>query len=52
MIGANRIIRGQAITSPFGNPSVPEDAEVELRREIVARAIEMLETDVAPRTIW
>jgi glycine/betaine/sarcosine/D-proline reductase family selenoprotein B len=45
MIGANRIVRGPAITHPFGL----EEAE---RREIVERALEMLEADVEPNTVW
>jgi glycine/betaine/sarcosine/D-proline reductase family selenoprotein B len=45
MIGANRIVRGPAITHPFG---LDEDE----RRRIVERALEMLETDVEPNTVW
>ena len=45
MIGANRIVRGPAITHPFGM----DEAE---RRRIVERALELLETDVKPNTVW
>jgi glycine/betaine/sarcosine/D-proline reductase family selenoprotein B len=45
MIGANRIVRGPAITHPFGLE--PAD-----RRRIVERALELLETDVEPNTVW
>ena len=45
MVGANRIVRGPAITHPCGL----EPAE---RRRIVERALEMLETDVEPATVW
>jgi betaine reductase len=45
MIGANRMVRGPAITHPFGL----ERAE---RRRIVERALELLETDVEPNTVW
>jgi glycine/betaine/sarcosine/D-proline reductase family selenoprotein B len=45
MIGANRIVRGPAITHPFG---LDEDD----RRRIVERALVMLETDVEPNTVW
>lgn len=45
MIGANRIVRGPAITHPFG---LDEDE----RRRIVERALHMLETDVEPTTVW
>lgn len=52
MVGANRILRGQAITAPFGDPTLSSAAELALRRRIVERALEMLETDVEPTTIW
>jgi glycine/betaine/sarcosine/D-proline reductase family selenoprotein B len=45
MIGANRIVRGPAITHPFGL----DETE---RRRIVERAFEMLETEVEANTIW
>jgi glycine/betaine/sarcosine/D-proline reductase family selenoprotein B len=45
MIGANRIVHGPAITHPFGL----EEPE---RRRIVERALEMLESNVEPTTVW
>ncbi len=45
MIGANRIVRGPAITHPFG---LDEDE----RGRIVERALAMLEADVEPNTVW
>jgi glycine/betaine/sarcosine/D-proline reductase family selenoprotein B len=45
MIGANRIVRGPAITHPFGL----DESE---RRRIVERALAMLEADVEPNTVW
>jgi glycine/betaine/sarcosine/D-proline reductase family selenoprotein B len=45
MIGANRIVRGPAITHPFGL----DEAE---RRRIVERALDLLQTDVEPNTVW
>lgn len=52
MIGANRVIRGVAITSPLGDPELDPDAEAELRRTIVERSLALLETDVEPGTVW
>ncbi len=52
MIGANRILRGQAITAPFGDPTLSPAAELALRRRIVERALDMLEADVETTTIW
>ena len=45
MIGANRIVRGPAITHPFG-------LDAGERRRIVERALELLEKDVEPNTVW
>jgi glycine/betaine/sarcosine/D-proline reductase family selenoprotein B len=45
MIGVNRILRGPAITHPFG---LNEDE----RRRIVERALDMLEAEVEPLTVW
>jgi glycine/betaine/sarcosine/D-proline reductase family selenoprotein B len=45
MIGANRIVRGPAITHPFGL----DEAQ---RRRIVECALEMLETPVEAPTVW
>ena len=52
MIGANRIVRGVAITSPFGAPERGATTELALRRAIVERALELLETEVEPGTVW
>ena len=45
MIGANRIVRGPAITHPFG-------LDAGERRRIVERALELLETEAEPNTVW
>jgi hypothetical protein len=51
MVGANRILRGVAITSPTGDPDAgPREAAV--RRALVERALAMLRSDVEPRTVW
>lgn len=52
MVGANRILRGVSITHPTGDPELSATDEAALRKRIVERAIEMLETDVGPRTVW
>lgn len=46
------MLRGHAITSPTGDPSLAAGDEAELRRRIVERALEMLSTDVGPSTVW
>ena len=52
MIGANRIVRGVAITSPFGDPARSPAGELALRRRLVEHALELLETEVEPSTVW
>jgi betaine reductase len=52
MVGANRVLRGVAITHPTGNPGLAVGEEQALRTRIVERALEMLGTDVDPRTVW
>jgi glycine reductase complex component B subunit gamma len=52
MVGANRVVRGVAITNPTGDPTVERADEVLVRRRIVERALEMVSTEVAPRTVW
>ena len=52
MVGANRTVRGIAVTNPAGEPALGADDELALRRRIVERALEMLATDVQPRTVW
>jgi betaine reductase len=45
MIGANRIVRGPAIPHPIG-------LATDERRRSGERALELLETDVEPTTVW
>jgi glycine reductase len=52
MVGANRILRGVAITNPAGDPSLAPRDERAMRLALVRRALEMLATDVEPRTVW
>ncbi len=52
MMGANRIVRGTAITHPVGDPTQNERDERAHRRRLVDRALTMLETAVEPRTLW
>ena len=52
MVGANRVVRGVAITYPTGDASLAAGDELALRVRILDRAVEMLATDVASRTVW
>lgn len=42
MVGGTRILRGHAITSPVGDPTVDIEVEEELRRKYMDKALEML----------
>ena len=52
MVGANRILRGVSITHPTGDPSLAVGDELAMRTTMLGRALEMLATDVEPRTVW
>ena len=52
MVGANRILRGVSITHPTGDPELSVGEELASRRRIVERAVQMLETEVEPKTVW
>jgi betaine reductase len=52
MVGANRVLRGVAITHPTGDPSLAVGDERAVRVRVIERALELLSTDVEPRTVW
>jgi betaine reductase len=45
-VGSNRLVRGKAITSVVGDPSLSRDEERRLRKHIVQTALEALRTPV------
>jgi len=51
-VGANRIVPTVAIPHPLGNPSLPKDEEYKLRRNLVARALKALQTEVHGQTVF
>ena len=52
MVGSNRIIRGTKIVNPLGNADLEPQDEKELRRAIVEKALEALQTDVKEQTLF
>jgi glycine reductase len=52
LVGANRVLRGVAITNPTGDPALARDEERALRVRIVRRALNMIATQVEPGTVW
>ncbi len=51
-VGANRIVPAVAIPHPLGNPDLSEKDEKSLRREIVEKALEALQTDITEQTVF
>jgi glycine reductase len=52
LVGANRVLRGVAITNPTGDPTLPLEDELATRVRLVRRALDMLATRVEPGTVW
>ncbi len=52
MMGVPRIIPGSSITCVLGNPEFPVSQEKALRRRIVSKALEALETPVKETTYF
>ena len=51
-VGANRIVPAIAIPHPLGNPALTHEEEKVLRRKIVEKALEALETPVDEQTVF
>ena len=51
-VGANRIVPAVAIPHPLRNPALTHEEEKALRRKIVERALEALETPVDEQTVF
>jgi glycine reductase complex component B subunit gamma len=52
MIGANRIVPAAGIIHPLGNAELSADEEKTLRRRIVAKALQALQTEVVQPTVF
>jgi glycine reductase len=51
-VGANRIVPAVAIPHPLGNPALPKEEEKALRRKIITKALEALQTDIQSQTVF
>ncbi len=51
-VGANRIVPAVAIPHPLGNPSLNRDDEKKLRRKLVEKALNALQTEVSGQTVF
>ena len=52
MVGSNRIIPGLGIIHPVGNADLDPKEEKRLRRAIVEKALEALQTEVKEPTLF
>jgi glycine reductase len=51
-VGANRIVPTVAIPHPLGNPKLSLEDEKKLRRKLVEKALEALETEVSGQQVF
>ncbi len=51
MLGVSRILQGQAVPNPVGDPSLTPEKEKELRRKYILKALELLQTEVEGPTV-
>ena len=46
-IGPNRVVAARAVTHPLGNPSLPSAEERAFRRELIQKALDLLQTETS-----
>ena len=51
-VGANRIVPSVAIPHPLGDPAMSPAEEWALRRALVEKALEALETEITEQHVW
>ncbi len=51
-VGSNRIVRGKAITSVVGDPSLNPADERKLRKRLLLKALDALRTPVEEPTVF
>ena len=51
-VGANRIIPTVAIPHPLGNPALTAAEEKTIRKNLVDKALQALQTDVTEQTVF
>ena len=52
MVGSNRIRPAHSIVHPVGNADLDSEAEKKLRRAIVEKALEALETEITEQRLF
>ncbi len=51
-VGANRIIPGVAIPHPTGNPALGEEGDRRVRRELLLRSFEAMQTELTDQRVF
>ena len=51
-VGANRIVPAVAIPHPLGDPTKTPEEEKAIRRKLVERALEALQTPITEQTVF
>lgn len=51
-VGANRIIPGVAIPHPTGNPALGEEGDRGVRRELLLRSFEAMQTELTDQRVF
>ncbi len=51
-VGANRIVPAIAIPHPLGNPAISKEEEFKIRKAIVLKSLQALETEVTGQTVF
>lgn len=51
-IGANRIIPGIGIPHPLGDPKLSDENQYKLRKNMVLKALDALQTPITEQTIF
>ena len=52
MVGSNRIITASRIVNPLGNAELEAGSEKALRRTIIEKALEALQTEIKEQTVY
>jgi glycine reductase len=51
-VGANRIVPAVAIPHPLGDPELTPEEEKKLRRRLVMKALQALQTEIKEQTVF
>lgn len=51
-VGANRIVPAVAIPHPLGDPNRTKEEELAIRRRLIEKALEALQTEVSEQTVF